>query len=189
VSTAVAAKRPSKARYSEEEIRSCLLQVAVEDGNRSSAQAELRKKGLKVSRHTLARWCDHDYADLYLSIRDEVQNVRQRKHAAEMEDSVSRGIEITKRYWERADQVLDELPARDVSTGLRNLGVTLGIQVQRTLELREKPVMMPKESRTADEIIRALEAKKVIKQIDATVNKTLDIPDAEVVPDPKEGAA
>jgi hypothetical protein len=128
----------------------------------------------------LARWCEHDHADLYLEIRDEVQNVRQRKHAAEMEDSVSRGIEITKRYWERADQVLDELPARDVSTGLRNLGVTLGIQIQRTLELREKPVMMPAGKADFDGLTAKLVALGVAEIVPAPP-PALDPPDAEVV--------
>jgi hypothetical protein len=180
MSTAVASLRTPKAPYGEETIRASLLQVAVEDGNRSNAQRELRKKGISVSRATLARWCDHDHADLYLSIRDEVQNVRQRKHAAEMEDSVSRGIEITRRYWERADEVLDELPPRDVSTGLRNVGVTLGIQIQRTLELREKPVVMPKGSKTAEETIRALEALGVASRVESS-RPAIDVPDAEVV--------
>jgi hypothetical protein len=157
VTTAIASRRPSKTRYNEDQVRAALLQVAHADGSAHRALPGCREKGLKVSRKTLERWRDQDHAELYAEVRSQYQSVMQAKHGAQMEDLISTGFSTARRYWQRADEVLEDLPARDVPGGLRNVGVTLAIQVQRGLELREKPGgVPPPENRTPDEILRSL---------------------------------
>ncbi len=188
MSTAVSS-RPAKAHYHEDQIRSALLAVAVADGSAYRARDELKDKGIAASQTTVERWRDRTYRELYQQIRSELQNSMQARHGSEMEDLITRGMETTRRYWDRANEVLPDLDPRDVPGGLRNVGVTLGIQVQRGLELREKPGGVPPEpSRSLEEVVRALVSLKVATIVEPGAS-AIDMPDAEVVPDPPSNGA
>jgi hypothetical protein len=178
-STAVTSGRPAKAHHTPEEVKMALQTLAVENGSAYRASRELKEQGINVGKATLARWRDGSHSEEYLEIRDQLQGAEQRRLAARHEDLSRKGADVTEALWQRLETEVEALPSRDVPGALRNAATALGISTDKILTTRERPVVMPPEHRTGEQILAQLEAMGAVKQIEPPVV------DAEVVEEDK----
>ena len=149
-------------------VNAALTELALVGGSARRAIPRLQEKGVDVARSTLELWRDDQHAELYASIRDDRAAQVQRVIAAEHEDLAIRGAEVTRALLERTRENLDEIPARDLPGAVRNIATATAIATDKALMARERPVAMPAETRSIDELVRGLIALGVAREVGVT---------------------
>jgi len=132
--------------YAPADVERGLLALADAGGS-----ARLASETTGIPRSTLHQWKDQ-YAERYERIRadrlpeiyaevgDEMVKLLRAQNEAEQELTV------------RMRQVTPELDARDVSTGLRNVAVSKGINVDKARLMHDRPTVIT-ETRSAEELL------------------------------------
>jgi hypothetical protein len=122
-------------RFTEPEIEQGLIALALCSGNGRKAEKRLADLGIEVDHSTLYRWRDKHSAK-YLSIQQDVLP-KLRTEAAERHSAVAdREMEVGLELLDSLQAKTGELPARDLSTAIRNLDVGQGIHRTKAAELR-----------------------------------------------------
>jgi hypothetical protein len=122
-------------RFTELEIEQGLMALALCSGNARKAERRLADLGMKVDHSTLHRWRDK-HSEKYRSLQADLLP-RLRTEAAERHSAVAdREMEIGLSLLDQLDTEKAELPARDLSTAIRNLDVGQGIHRTKAAELR-----------------------------------------------------
>jgi hypothetical protein len=122
-------------RFSELEIEQGLMALALESNNSRKAKRRLAALGMKVDHSTLQRWRTK-YADKYRTLQADLLP-KLREEAAERHSAVAdREMEVGLELLDSLQEKTGELPARDLSTAIRNLDVGQGIHRTKAAELR-----------------------------------------------------
>jgi hypothetical protein len=162
--------------FSGAEIERGLLAVAVANGNTRKAVSDLAEdeEGFEVHQATLHRWKQRDLAryekiraDLLPRIRGEA--AEQHMRLAEQQATVAG------KMTERLEREIDEIPARDLPGGIRNITTAAAVHTDKAAVLRGEASTIT-EHRDASEVLRALRARGVVIQ-----GMAEEIPDAELV--------
>lgn len=130
-------------------------------GNALRSQKQLAEQGVKVEDNTLTAWRDrfsNRYADICARHARQIEEVvvqTQREVALAASRTVRLAIE---KAHERLERNEDREPARTAQA----LQTTTGIAVSKILELTGRPTAVV-EHRSADEILRRLQAMQVIE--------------------------
>lgn len=157
-SPAKPAKR-TRDSYSEAEITRGLVTVAACNGNCCRAARLLEGDGLKINPETLRRWHKTLHAAKYESIRAELLPKIQAWAAEQHRQLSEREMEVSAKLIERLEREVDQIPARDLPGGIRNLDTGAGINRDKAQLLAGEPTA--RLERSADEVLRALAAKGV----------------------------
>lgn len=158
--------RKSRNLKSEIEIEQGLMAIALESGNSRRAERRLADMGVKIAQSTLHKWMTrHD--ERYEQIRREVLP-QLRAHAAEKHTAYADAeMEVGLQLLERLQGSLDDIPARDISTALRNIDVGQGIHRTKAAELRgELQDQRPRVEINIHETVRQGEAGGWLKVIE-----------------------
>jgi hypothetical protein len=117
-------------RFSELEIEQGLMALALCSGNARKAERRLAELGMKVDHSTLHRWKDR-HSEKYLSLQREILP-KLREEAAERHSAVAdREMELGLELLDQLQAKKADLPARDLSTAIRNLDVGQGTTGRR----------------------------------------------------------
>lgn len=165
------ARRP---RYGNPEIERALIAVAYTNGNTHQAARDLAEDGLNIDHKTLWRWSRRLHVDRYEELRAEVLP-RIRAHAAERHMALADAqMDVSRRMTERLAEEIEDVPARDLPGGIRNVTTAAAVHTDKAQLLNDQPTQIVK--REASEVLRALKARGII--IDGG-----EVLDAEVVED------
>lgn len=168
-------------RFGAQDVDKGLVALALASGQADRAKDALAKQGMKVAPSTLRDWRDRLYPERYLQLqRDVLPALRARaaeSHTAleELEGATARKLLA------RLDAEHKNIPARDLSTALRNLDVGQGIHRTKAAELRGENFDAPAlgGSRRVSQILAALRAKGV----DPSKLRLTESIDVETAPD------
>jgi hypothetical protein len=147
-------------RRSEAEIEQGLLALAFCSGNGRQAAKRLREHGvLEVSARSLYRWKDKyeaKYEDLRRELLPRIREEAAERHSLMADEEMSLGIKLLKQL----DAQRKEIPARDLSTAIRNLDVGQGIHRTKAAELRgETPEAAININLSFNQALESLKAK------------------------------
>ncbi len=162
--------------YSTAQVQRGLLAVAVANGNARKAAADLAEdpEGFKVPHRTLYGWKKRE-ATSYEEIRAKLLP-RIRAEAAEQHMRLAEHqASVAGKMTERLEQEIDDIPARDLPGGIRNVTTAAAVHTDKAAVLRGEASVVV-EHRDASEVIRALKAKGVIIEGEAE-----EIPEAQLV--------
>jgi hypothetical protein len=133
-------KRGRKGRhYTETEIETGLFALAMASGSPSRASEALALQGLNVPATTLDHWRNQIHTLRYERIRDKAYPQVKAKMAEAMEGLFEAQVEVEWQLLKKLEASIEELPARDVSGALRNVGVTKALNVDKSAPLRGEP--------------------------------------------------
>lgn len=144
--------------FKEEEIQRALVAVAACSGNSRKAQQDLlAKDGLEITHQTLYNWSRSLHKEEYEAIRAKLLPQLQ-AHAAEQHRQLAeREMEVSLKLIDRLEKEVDEIPARDLPGGIRNLDTGAAIHRDKSQLLSGQPT--ERSERTADEVLRAIHHK------------------------------
>lgn len=150
-------------KFSRQDITRALAEVAYWNGNARQAQRQLEQQGFDVSRQTLDNW-KKQHAEIYESCLSHVDaQVIDRTDEAQREN-LALIIEGTQQIREE----LPSMPARDVTTVVRNAGVVFGITTEKAQLLKGQPTQ-----RT--EIVDPAAILKELNELARQANATADV--------------
>ena len=175
-------KRPKtdpRGAFTEEEIETCLLELAVCSGRPTPASARLKEAyGIEVSHSTLSKWRDRIHAHRYQRICEEQEPRIKAAVIAKAEEVVAFAGELEMKALARLDRELDDesIPPRDLAGALRNITTTKTLNQDKIASpLRGRPRQIV-EHRSSGEILRRLAE---IGVVDGTAEELKELPDGE----------
>jgi hypothetical protein len=122
-------------RFDELEIEQGLMALALCSGNARKAERRLADLGMRVDHSTLHRWRTkhtEKYRSLQRNMLPKLREEAAERHSAVADREMEVGLELLDQL--KAKQT--DLPARDLSTAIRNLDVGQGIHRTKAAELR-----------------------------------------------------
>lgn len=125
--------------YSDAEVERGLFALALCSGNSRRAEALLTEDGDGIPASTLAKWKQHRHADRYIRIQQQVYPQIAERMAEEMEDLFTTELELERQLVERVKAELPNLKPGELSTALRNVGVTKALNVDKSAPIRGRP--------------------------------------------------
>jgi hypothetical protein len=179
--------RGERSTYTGEETERALRHVAVCSGNVMRAQRELAEQGLDIPYGTLRDWVRNIHVGRYLEIEQEELPRLWAQIAAQSEELALREGEFEAEVLERLRAELPNLPARDVSTTMRNLSVSRGINVDKAAMIRGKD--QPKESNPVKDFaegIAALQEMGLIERGERGAKQVANLEEIEIVANERE---
>lgn len=126
-----------------ETVQRALLALAECNGNTYKAMRELAQDGIKISDVTLLDWRKRKFKDEYERVRAEVLPRVRRKAAEQHMDLSARLMEVEGELLEKLKEKQDELPAKEVSTALRNVSTSAAIHVDKATILDQDEGQAP----------------------------------------------
>jgi hypothetical protein len=149
--------KPGRPSYTDAEVERGLLAVADASGNTRIAAAFLAEDGLTIDDSTLWRWSRKSHAKRYERIRAEVLPKVRAQAADQHMDLAKMQMDVTRRLTERLAREVDEVPARDLPGGIRNLSTAAAVETDKAQLLGGEPTI--RIERSADQVLRALAAR------------------------------
>ena len=137
--TAKEPKPPARrSRYSESEGEQGLVALALYSNNSRRAPRLLKQHGLSISARTLADW-PVTFADEYARVRAEILPRLKQQLAEEHTALARQEMGLSRDLLAKLKREAEEIPARDLSTTIRNLDVGSGIHSDKARDLRGDP--------------------------------------------------
>jgi len=150
------AKRLPAKVYTEAEIRRGLAAIALASGNTRFAAQQLKDAGKPIPRNTLQAW-KRTRPELYAEVQADILPSINEAVIHECVAIARTAAEAEIKTLERYNEVLPELPARDVSKAARDISTVKGINLTKVHELRNQPTVIRHEtSKTPEQLIAAM---------------------------------
>ena len=170
---------PARRSFSAAQIERGLLAVAAANGNTRQAADALAEdpEGFKVRHGVLYGWKQREFA-LYGKIRAEYLP-RIRAEAAEQHMRLAeQQATVSGKMTARLEKEIDNIPARDLPGGIRNVTTAAAVHTDKATILRGEANVIT-EHRDAAEVIRALKAKgiSIPGVIDASAEVVSELPE------------
>lgn len=169
----------ARRRYTEEEIETGLMALALNGGRPTQASRQLAEQhNLPIPATTLCHWRDSAHVERYAKIAHEQEQRTRQVAAARFEGIVAQATEIQANLLDKTAQAIEQgdIPPRDLPSASRNIAATAGIYHDKASMARDRPTAIV-ERRAPEEILAALRTLGV-EVIDATPE---DIEDADEV--------
>jgi hypothetical protein len=163
-------------RYTDQERERGLVALAYASGNSRHAAKLLKVQGLPIPASTLKSWPVR-YADLYDKARLEILPRLNAQLAEQHIELVQSGMKLEQVFRAKIATALDkdELPARDLPGGLRNVATSIGIHSDKARLLRGEPTTIVRHDDPLA-ILRSLRAKGV--DVEIIDGEAEEVPDA-----------
>lgn len=165
--------------FTEEQIETCLLELAVCSGRPRAAKERLAEAhGISIAEKTLAGWRDRIHAHRYQRICEEQEPKIKAAVIAKAEEVVAFAGELEMKALARLDRELEDesIPARDLAGALRNITTTKTLNQDKIASpLRGRPRQIV-EHRSSGEILRRLAE---IGVVDGTAEELKELPEAD----------
>lgn len=156
-------------RHDLPEVQRGLTAIAYANGKFRPAARELEADGFKVSPKTLAAWY-REHREDYERIRREILPVVGAVVADEHMALARRNNQLEDEIADQLKEKLLDLPPKELSTALRNVAVSSGVHTDKARLLQGDYATPQKPQKTADEIMRELEAEGLkLETIDVEV--------------------
>lgn len=169
--------RPS--RFSEEDIRRCLLTLAKHAGNTVRAAAELTEGGTPISNETLRTWRDGKHAELYRHLHDQYGHEIEQALIPHYRELALTATEAAKLAVTKTIEQLEAGNCKDPAGTARNLSTTGAIAMDKLYLATDRPTEIH-HNLTADELLDRLEARTP-KAINTTATELTE-PDQTTTP-------
>jgi hypothetical protein len=161
MSTQPVPSKYSTNKHSPEDIDAALLAFAATGGNASRASRLLKERGIDVSTSTVTKWAERTYPDRYMQIAATHGAELDRVLAEQARGIAMRASEVERLAIDNTEEALKAGEVKDPSAVARNMSVTKGIAVDKTLVLTGRPAQIV-EHRSAADLIKKLEKLGIV---------------------------
>lgn len=165
--TEIRSHRPGEP-YDEAQIELGLTTLALQDGSATRAARQLEEMGTPIPKATLEMWREGARSAQYAEIRDKQAPAIQRQVAALHEDFSRKAMAVADEALDHVKGTLHELPAKEAAGALRNIVPSAGISTDKLMIARERPLVHSKAERPVEEIVAALVALGVVREVEPT---------------------
>lgn len=175
--------RGGQSKWTEPEIEIALRTLAMNSGNLRATERQLAANDFPVPYSTLRRWAGELHATRYQEIKKRVVPELQAIIAERCEELALSATALESQMMRELVGKTDDMNGRDLSTALRNVSTTKGINVDKARIMRDQPTEIPSEDRSMREIVRGLERFGLVKVHRELLGDTIDAEKAEDVTD------
>lgn len=131
--------KPGRPSYGDEQIERGLVAVAHSNGNTRLAARELAEGGLEIDQGTLWRWKTKQHVERYERIQAEVLPRIRARAAEQYMDASERQMKVAMQMTDRLAAEVDEIPARDLPGGIRNVVTGGAVAIDKAQLLNDQP--------------------------------------------------